>query len=583
MTRSPDPGSGQGEQPGRDPGLPGGLPGSGGRDPRLAAFAQGDEMDRFPASDLLATVLSEVSGPDRRCPGATDDELVGILGRWAALESWAAAAKLGVAAELVRRRAEPGHEPTAPGGMPRQWEPGTGHEVAAALAMSLSAADDLIEVAVALASRLPGIAALLANGTIDALKAKILVKELFVLDDAAAARAEALIAAELAGKTPGQIGRLAADAVDRTDPEGAVKRRERAEREDARVRFWRERSGAAVLAGYGLPTDAALSADANIKARARQYKKAKVSPGATMDQLRVLAYLDMLNGVSAAARIAQARAGEQAQDQAGQSGDTDTNDSPHGPGDAAPADGADVSDPGDHAGLVLAASTNLTLPLTTLRGLGHIPGHGHGLGPLDPALVRDLAAAAVRSPHSTWCLTITDPTGIAIGHGCARVIKGKRRHGGPSPPGPPHGPWTLTPRAGDPGPPGGYGAWTLSLPGGREYSVRLHPVPVSDCDHRYATHAYQPGDLLRHLVQIRDGQCTFPSCSRHARDCDFEHAVPYDQGGLTCACNAGARSRRCHKVKQSRGWSVTQPRPGWHQWTAPSGRTYTQGPMKYPA
>jgi hypothetical protein len=83
-------------------------------------------------------------------------------------------------------------------------------------------------------------------------------------------------------------------------------------------------------------------------------------------------------------------------------------------------------------------------------------------------------------------------------------------------------------------------------------------------------------------VQIRDGECTFPPCSRHARGCDFEHATPHDQGGRTCACNGGARSRRCHRVKQSPGGTVTQPRPGWHQWTTPSGRSYTQGPMQYP-
>jgi hypothetical protein len=58
--------------------------------------------------------------------------------------------------------------------------------------------------------------------------------------------------------------------------------------------------------------------------------------------------------------------------------------------------------------------------------------------------------------------------------------------------------------------------------------------------------------------------------------------VPYDQGGKTCACNAGARSRACHQVKQSPGWKVTQPKPGWHQWETPSGRTYTQEPNRYP-
>ena len=106
---------------------------------------------------------------------------------------------------------------------------------------------------------------------------------------------------------------------------------------------------------------------------------------------------------------------------------------------------------------------------------------------------------------------------------------------------------------------------------------------MTGCDHRHESRSYQPNDTLRHLVQVRDGTCTFPPCSRHARESDFEHAVPYDQGGRTCACNGGARSRRCHRVKQSTGWTVTQPQPGWHQWTTPAGRTYTQGPMQYPA
>jgi hypothetical protein len=35
-------------------------------------------------------------------------------------------------------------------------------------------------------------------------------------------------------------------------------------------------------------------------------------------------------------------------------------------------------------------------------------------------------------------------------------------------------------------------------------------------------------------------------------------------------------------VKQSPGWEVTQPKPGWHQWQTPSGRIYVQGPKRYP-
>ena len=131
------------------------------------------------------------------------------------------------------------------------------------------------------------------------------------------------------------------------------------------------------------------------------------------------------------------------------------------------------------------------------------------------------------------------------------------------------------------GPPKTDGTWALTLPGGRQLAVRFDVVPVHDCDHRYETSSYQPGARLRRLVQVRDYECTFPTCSRPARESDFEHAVPYHQGGKTDACNAGARSRRCHQVKQSPGWTVTQPKPGWHVWTTPTGRTYVQEPWRY--
>src|SRR6185437_10581022 len=76
---------------------------------------------------------------------------------------------------------------------------------------------------------------------------------------------------------------------------------------------------------------AALSANANIAARAREYKQAKLD--GSMDQLRVLAYLDILNGVPACDRIAAARAEADAQAQA-QAGPRPGATLPAGPGDA---------------------------------------------------------------------------------------------------------------------------------------------------------------------------------------------------------------------------------------------------------
>ncbi len=143
-----------------------------------------------------------------------------------------------------------------------------------------------------------------------------------------------------------------------------------------------------------------------------------------------------------------------------------------------------------------------------------------------------------------------------------------------------------SPHEDDHGPPGpgGHGRWRLTTPGpaGRDYSIDIGPLAVTGCDHRDESAGYQPSDRLRHLVEIRDGECTWPPCRRHARACDFEHAVPYDQGGRTCACNAGARCRHHHHAKQAPGWRLHQHQPGHHTWTTPSGRTYTTGPTQYP-
>jgi hypothetical protein len=252
----------------------------------------------------------------------------------------------------------------------------------------------------------------------------------------------------------------------------------------------------------------------------------------------------------------------------------------------------------------------VTVPLATLQRIAERAGDNRLLGPLDPALARDLAAAAARSPYSRWEVTIVDEHGYAVGHGLARPPRGKRRQ--PRPPGPaacalparvnititqtllrqlasqgsqprsgaPPGDWhfarTKTPAGDDE-----YGTWTLTLPDGRQLAVRFDVVPTHSCDHRYQVNSYEAGDRLRRLVQVRDHNCTFPTCSRAARDSDFEHAVPYDKGGVTDACNAGARSRRCHQVKQMPGWSVSQPKPGWHVWTTPTGRIYVQDPWRY--
>ena len=111
MTQPPASGRGPGEEPARDSGSPGGATPAPGRDARLARFVEDGPGDTCPPGAELAAVIAELSGPEWRCGGATDEELIGLLGRWDALGSWAEAGKLGVVRELLRRRADAGPPP----------------------------------------------------------------------------------------------------------------------------------------------------------------------------------------------------------------------------------------------------------------------------------------------------------------------------------------------------------------------------------------------------------------------------------------------------------------------------------------
>jgi hypothetical protein len=235
----------------------------------------------------------------------------------------------------------------------------------------------------------------------------------------------------------------------------------------------------------------------------------------------------------------------------------------------------------------------LTVPLATLAGLADRPGELGGIGPIDPWLARNLAEAAAANPKTTWCVTVTDQDGHAVGHGCARAAsrgRGKReKPGGPDgvrdgPDGARDGParfgFTAERRE---GPPGGYGTWRLRTPGsGPDLIIELYPLGTEHCDHRFQAAGHEPGVRLRHLAQVRHATCTSPVCRRPASQCDFEHNVPYEAGGRTCLCNAGPKCRHDHRLKQQPRWKVQQLPDGTFAWTTPSGRTYTTEPTRYP-
>src|SRR5580658_3865357 len=69
-----------------------------------AAFGSGLVLDTAPGCAVLAEFAGAVAGEDDRYPGATDDEIIGVICAWSRTEAHAAARKLAAVAEFVRRR-----------------------------------------------------------------------------------------------------------------------------------------------------------------------------------------------------------------------------------------------------------------------------------------------------------------------------------------------------------------------------------------------------------------------------------------------------------------------------------------------
>jgi hypothetical protein len=390
-------------------------------------------------------------------------------------------------------------------------------------------------------------------------KAELIVRLTQYLSDDEARKVEAKILGRAGRLTPGSLRSAVARAVMEVAPEKARQRRETAAK-SARVERWAEDSGNAALMGRELPPDEVLSASERISWWAGELKKAGLEGG--MDELRARAFLDLVLGKDSRPRAPEAA------DTTGHDGSAGAGPAP----DTGPAGGA----AGGFAGRV-----TLTVPLGTAAGRADRPGELSGLGPVDPWLSRDLLRAAARNPATTWCVTVTDEHGHAVGHGCARPEpKSHRKRAGP---GPPDGTgFRFTPASRD-GPPGGYGTWRLRVPGsGPDLIVAIDTLDTHDCEHRYEARGHDPGVRLRHLSQVRHATCTSPICRRPARTCDFEHNVPYEAGGRTCLCNGGPKCRHDHRLKQQPGWKVDQLPDGTFRWTTPTGRSYDTEPTRYP-
>jgi hypothetical protein len=543
-------------------------------------FGAGQPLDVAAGGSGLLGFAERVADDQERLGGATDDEIIGLICALDRAEASACSLKHAAVAELIRRRPAPGCPLQGQARMPEGWEEFAADEVRWALAGTRYEADAMLDLAHALEVKLPGTREAFRTGVLRWSKAEMIAQATRVLDPGEARAAEAMVLGRAGRLSPGGLRAAIVRAVIEVAPDKARKRREDAAR-DARVERWPEDSGNAALAGRELPPAEVLAADQRITWWARQLKAAGLD--GSMDELRARAYLDLLLDTDSRPATPDGPAAEEGG--GSPPARTPSPSSPSGPAGSRTTPRSGVIPVG------FTGRNHLTVPLATLLELADRPGEIPGLGPVDPWLARDLTRSSAASPRTTWCLTVTDGQGHAIGHGCARPESRKdhRRRadqretgppGGHDPPGPG---FTFTPADAD-GPPGGYGSWrfTTGIRGQPALLIKIDPIAIDTCDHRFAAAGHDPGVKLRHLSQIRHALCTGPMCRRPSARADFEHNTPYDQGGRSCLCNGGPKCRHEHRLKQDPRWTVEQPTPATFRWTTPSGRQYTTEPTRYP-
>ena len=483
-------------------------------------FADGGVLDTAPAGPALAGFTADAQA---RLGEISDDELIGVIRAWRRLASWAAAGELEAVAALARRRPADGTPPAAPGEpFPGRISEFVGEEVAAALTLTPVSGGRVVDLAIDLAGRLAPVRDALAAGWIDLLKARLFAQATEDLTDAHAAAVVAAVLPQAPELTSGRLRRALDRAVLAADPGSAQRQREAALAE-ARVECWPDPCGTANLAGRNLPAASVLAADKRLDAIARAWQTA----GATgrIDQLRARAYLAQLL-------------------------DQDTT---QPPADLLPPsipsarpDPPSVGQP--PPGLPpLAGSVNITIPLTTLLGLAERPGEATGYGPLDADTARALACAAAGHRATRWHVTLTSPTGRALGFGSTSAGRART--------------------AGD-------GSWQVS--------VTAEPIAAGCCDHSSAEPQYRPSAGLQRVIRARTTTCSYYGCGRPAARCDLDHTIAYDDGGITCQCDLAPLCRRHHRMKQTQRWTLEQVSPGVMAWLTPAGRRYVTLPSQHP-
>lgn len=99
---------------------------------------------------------------------------------------------------------------------------------------------------------------------------------------------------------------------------------------------------------------------------------------------------------------------------------------------------------------------------------------------------------------------------------------------------------------------------------------------------RHARVHHDPTPAQRDHTEAVYRHCAYPGCRRGASRCDLDHRIPWESGGVTCACNLHPLCRRHHQLKQQPGWTVSSDgTTHTTTWISPNGRVTTGSPPAF--
>ncbi|MDD7964771.1 HNH endonuclease signature motif containing protein [Actinomycetospora lemnae] len=248
----------------------------------------------------------------------------------------------------------------------------------------------------------------------------------------------------------------------------------------------------------------------------------------------------------------------------------------------------------------------LRVGLNTLLELDERPARLPGLGVITAGLARELAAAHA---DAEWRVAVTDDSGVLI----AALLAGRRpAHTTTTPQQPPlagaprpvvelhvseAGLARLRPREHD-----GWAPFLIDLQQqlSRWRAAHDEDLAAQEAERRAAeperpwddpldveawariaarrrARAHEalarfPSAALRRWITMRDRSCVFPPCGASALAAEIDHTHAVTDHGRTLPANLDPACGHDHDLKD-RGWTLTQPRPGWFRWTSPTGHT----------